>query len=78
MYLFIDIKFLATSRNPYLFYLVYMIIHMILCHKKGVRRDTSLWGHLLFGMDLEPLDRQNPVVRSVAAKRLNERPLLGF
>lgn len=43
-----------------------------------LRCHTSLWGHLLFGMDLEPLDRQNPVVRSVAAKRINERPLLGY
>lgn len=47
-------------------------------HDGRLRCDTSLWGHLLFGMDLEPLDRQNPVVRSVAAKRINERPLLGF
>jgi len=43
-----------------------------------LRCETSLWGHLLLGMDLEPLKKQNAIVRSVAAKRINERPLLGY
>lgn len=40
--------------------------------------QASMWGHLLFSMDLEPLKEQNVLVRSVAAKRINERPLLGY
>lgn len=43
-----------------------------------MRCEASLWGHMLFGVDLEPLKRQNMVVRSVAAKTFNERPLLGY
>ena len=43
-----------------------------------LRCEASLWGHLLFGIDLEPLKEQNVLVRSVAAKRLNARPMLGY
>lgn len=43
-----------------------------------LRCETSLWEHLLFGIDLEPLKKQNILVRSVASKRINERPLLGY
>jgi len=43
-----------------------------------LRCETSLWGRLVFGMDLEPLKKQNALVRSVASKRINERPLLGY
>jgi len=43
-----------------------------------LRCEVSLWGHLLFGMDLEPLKEQNALVRSVAAKKINEHPTLGY
>ena len=43
-----------------------------------LRCEASQWGHLLFSIDLEPLKKQNALVRSVAAKRINERPLLGY
>ena len=43
-----------------------------------LRCETSLWGHLVFGLDLEGLKKQNALVRSVASKRINERPLLGY
>jgi hypothetical protein len=43
-----------------------------------LRCEASSWGHLLFGMDWEPLKEQNILVRSVAVKRINERPLLGY
>ncbi len=43
-----------------------------------LRCDVSLWGRLLFGMDLDPLKEQNRIVRSIASKRINERPTLGF
>lgn len=44
----------------------------------GHRRcEASLWGHLLFGMDLMPMKRQNPLVRMVANRRINARPWLG-
>ncbi len=34
-----------------------------------LRCDVSLWGRLLFGMDLDPLKEQNRIVRSIASKR---------
>ena len=40
--------------------------------------SARLWKHLLFGIDLEPLKRQNILGRSVASKRINARPLLGY
>jgi acetoacetate decarboxylase len=43
-----------------------------------LRCETSLWGHLLFSMDLEPLKEQNVLIRSIASKRINERPQLGY
>jgi acetoacetate decarboxylase len=43
-----------------------------------LRCEASLWKHLLFGIDLEPLKKQNILVRSVASKRINARPLLGY
>lgn len=43
-----------------------------------LRCDVSLWGHLLFGIDLDPLKEQNRIVRSVASKRINGRPTLGY
>ena len=43
-----------------------------------LRCEASLWGHMLFGIDLESLKEQNLIVRSVAAKELNKRPMLGY
>lgn len=43
-----------------------------------LRCEASLWGHLLFGIDLAPLKRQNAVVRLAAGKRINERPWLCY
>jgi acetoacetate decarboxylase len=43
-----------------------------------LRCDVSLWGHMLFGVDLASLKEQNLIVRSVAAKEFNKRPMLGY
>ena len=43
-----------------------------------LRCEASLWGHLLFGIDLEPLKEQNKVVKQVASKKINERPWLCY
>jgi len=43
-----------------------------------LRCEASLWKQLLFGVDLEPLKEQNILVRSVASKRINARPMLGY
>ncbi len=43
-----------------------------------LRCEASHWGHLLFGIDVEPLKEQNVVVRSVANRTLNSQPLLGY
>jgi len=40
--------------------------------------EASHWGHLLFGVDLGPIKKQNILVRSVAAKRLSNQPMLGY
>ena len=44
----------------------------------NLRCEASLYGHLLFGIDLPPLKKQNRVVRSVASKRINSRPWLAY
>jgi hypothetical protein len=43
-----------------------------------LRCEASLWGHLLFGLDLVPLKKQNAVVRLVADKMVNGRPWLAY
>lgn len=43
-----------------------------------LRCEASLWGHLLFGLDLAPLKNQNAIVRLAASKRVNERPWLAY
>jgi acetoacetate decarboxylase len=43
-----------------------------------LRCEASLWGHLLFGVDLEPVKSQNMLVRRVASKRVNSRPWFGY
>jgi acetoacetate decarboxylase len=44
----------------------------------ALRCEASRWGHLLFGINLGPLKKQNVIARSVAAKRLSEQPMLGY
>jgi acetoacetate decarboxylase len=46
--------------------------------KGHLRCEASLWGHLLFGIELEPLKLQNKVVRLVASKKISERPWLCY
>jgi len=43
-----------------------------------LRAEASLWGHLLFGIDIEPQKEQNKIVIQVASKRINERPWLCY
>lgn len=43
-----------------------------------LRCEVSLWGHLLFGIDLSPAKKQNAVVRAVASRRINSRPWLAY
>jgi acetoacetate decarboxylase len=40
--------------------------------------ETSMWGNLIFGIDLEPLKKQNRLVRFATSKKLNNRPLLCY
>lgn len=42
-----------------------------------VRADASMWGHLLFDLDVLGLRSQPSGVRLVASRRLNARPWLG-
>jgi acetoacetate decarboxylase len=43
-----------------------------------IRCEASLWGHMLFGIELQPMKKQNPVVKFVASKRINSRPWLAY
>jgi acetoacetate decarboxylase len=43
-----------------------------------LRCEASRWGHLLFGLNLGTLKKQNVIARSVAGKRLSEQPMLGY
>lgn len=43
-----------------------------------LRCEASLWGHMLFGMDLEPLSEQNAAVRLIASRQINKRPWLAY
>jgi len=43
-----------------------------------LRCEASLWGHLLFGIDLAPLKKQNALVCLAAGKRINGRPWLAY
>ncbi len=45
---------------------------------RAFRCEASLWGHLLYGIKLPPLRKQNPVVKTVANKRINSRPWLAY
>ena len=43
-----------------------------------LRCEASLWGHLLFGIDLDPLKEQNKLVIQVASKSINKNPTLCY
>jgi len=42
------------------------------------RCEASLWGHLLFSLEIPPMRRQPSIVRAVATRRINSRPWLGY
>lgn len=42
------------------------------------RSEASMWGHLLFGIEIPELKKQNAAVRLVANRRINARPWLGY
>jgi len=44
----------------------------------SLRCEASLWGHMLFSAELASPKEQNPIVRSLAAKEFNKRPMLGY
>jgi len=45
----------------------------------GTRRcEVSLYGHLLFGIDLRPMKKQNAIVRRAATGMLNKYPAFGY
>jgi acetoacetate decarboxylase len=43
-----------------------------------LRGEASLWGHLLFGLDVPPLKKQSVLVKAVASRQLNSKPWLGY
>lgn len=43
-----------------------------------LRCEASLWGHLLLGIELPDLKKQNAVVRMAAGRQFNERPWLAY
>jgi acetoacetate decarboxylase len=42
------------------------------------RCETSYWGHLLFGFELNDLKKQNKIVRLAASKVINSRPWMAY
>jgi acetoacetate decarboxylase len=44
----------------------------------SIRCEASLWGHLLFGIELPQLKKQNRVVKAVVSKQINSRPWLAY
>jgi acetoacetate decarboxylase len=44
----------------------------------SIRCEASFWGHLLFGIELPPLKKQNRVVKVVASRQINSRPWLAY
>jgi len=43
-----------------------------------LRCEASLWGHLLFAIELSPQKNQNAVVRLAATRMINARPMLAY
>lgn len=44
----------------------------------SLKAEASLWGHLLFSLELPPLKAQIGAVRAIANRRINSRPWLGY
>lgn len=44
----------------------------------SLRCEASLWGHLLFGINLPSPKKQNSIVRLAASKIINSRPWLAY
>jgi acetoacetate decarboxylase len=44
----------------------------------NLRCEASLWGHLLFGIELPPMRKQNPAVKFIASRQLNGRPWFAY
>ncbi len=45
---------------------------------RSSRCHASLWGHLLFGLQVAPQKRQNPIIRVAANRELNKYPWLCY
>jgi acetoacetate decarboxylase len=43
-----------------------------------IRCDASIWGHLLFSLEVPRMSLQTLPVRAIAARRMNSRPWLGY
>jgi len=43
-----------------------------------IRCDASMWGHLLFSLEVSPLKKQSLIVRTIASRRINSRPWLAY
>jgi acetoacetate decarboxylase len=43
-----------------------------------LRCEASLWGHLLLGIELPDLKKQNAIIRMAANRQFNERPWLAY
>jgi len=44
----------------------------------SLKGEASLWGHLLFSLEVPPMKSQLRPVRAVANRRINSRPWLGY
>jgi hypothetical protein len=44
----------------------------------SLRCEASVWGHLLFGIELPAMKKQNPLVKAVASRQINSRPWLAY
>lgn len=43
-----------------------------------IRCQASLWGHLLFSLEVPSMRKQSFIIRTVAARQMNSRPWLGY
>ncbi len=58
---------------------LYADISPIKLQKNGhLRCEVSVWGHLVFGIELGTMKKQNAIVRRVASHRINQRPWLAY
>ena len=44
----------------------------------NLRCEAFFLGHLLFGIELPPMKKQNAIVRNVASRQINSKPWLGY